>query len=70
MNDKVFSRICECYICEKEELTNQTILPAGWISFWEFPYDMCDECLAKWVAKWGSEPGYLYKGGEKELTLV
>lgn len=55
---KPLSRVCECYICEDIEITNQDFLPEGWVILWDYPVTICQRCLAKWIVQWG-EPGIL-----------
>lgn len=65
------SRICECTVCGREELTNKTVLPAGWILAWKYPYTLCDTCVAAYEARWGEEMEYYLKGeDEDELCLI
>lgn len=66
----VFSRVCECGICGIGELTTHTLLPDGWIITWEYTTTICDNCLDKWVERWGESPAHWLKGGEKELILL
>lgn len=68
--NRTLSRIVECRICEREEVTRESLLPDGWMITWEHSITMCDNCLDKWVKRWGEEPGYWLKGGEKELVLL
>lgn len=70
MSDRIFSRVCTCGICGDATLTNESYLPDGWMITWEYSTTLCDNCVARWVAKWGKEPNYYMKGGEKELKLI
>lgn len=68
--DRIFSRWCTCDICEMEDYAYKAYLPVGWLMTWEESATICDECLVSWVERWGEEPVYYMKGGEKELTLL
>lgn len=63
------SRLCQCFICDKEEVTNKTVLPDGWAVLWEYPRVICDTCLAEYERRYEQKPILWIQGGEKELTL-
>lgn len=62
------SRICKCYICEKEEITNQAVLPDNWAVLWYQPILICDGCLEKWIDRFGERPA-VWLEGKEEITL-
>ena len=63
------SRVQQCDICLEEKLTNRAVLPDGWIITWGYSCILCDKCMSRWYARWGEEPEYFMKGGEKNLEL-
>lgn len=64
------SRVVTCEVCEVQELTTMTELPAGWVKLWEPVVDLCPSCLSTWSSKFGEEPVYYMTGGEEELRLI
>ena len=67
---RIFSRICECEICGREEVAVRAVLPDEWIITWDTSTTICDKCLARWIERWGKEPIVYLRGGEKELILL
>lgn len=65
----IVSRICQCGICGKEDITNKDLLPDGWAVLWDIPYTICDDCLSNWKERFGEEPMLWVNGKEKELTI-
>jgi hypothetical protein len=65
----ILSRICECYVCGKLEITDKALLPDGWAVLWEVPKTVCNECLDKWQTRFGERPGFWLEGGTIEPTL-
>ena len=59
---RTVSRLCECQICGAEEITNRTVLPAGWAITWEHEYTLCKNCIRRWRERFGSEPAYVEEG--------
>lgn len=58
------SRICKCYICDKEELTIMAILPDNWIQEWVTSKIICNLCVENWKSKFKETPYHYIKGGE------
>lgn len=66
---KPLSRVCECDVCEELALTNQTVLPDGWVTLWETSAMLCDKCLQRYIDRWGEEPAIWLRAQDKELDL-
>lgn len=62
--DPPLSRIAECDICGKEELTDRGYLPPGWITEWNYDWTLCKKCKDKVESQLGYELEYYLKGGE------
>lgn len=65
----ILSRICTCYICGTEEITEQALLPNGWAVLWDIPITICEKDLKKWATRFGEEPIAWLEGGVAEPTL-
>lgn len=65
----ILSRICTCYICGDEEITDKAVLPTGWAVLWDVPVTICEKCLVKWGQQYGEKPMFWLEGGVKEVSL-
>jgi len=61
----IFSRIVQCSICDREEVTCKAYLPDGWVTLWDYPATLCDNCLAKWEKRYDERPTIWLEGGVK-----
>ena len=65
----MLSRIVTCTVCLSEALTNRSELPDGWLETWYTLDVLCDSCLGRYIDRFGEEPVYLARGGDKDPEL-
>lgn len=64
------SRIVACSVCDKDEITRQTILPVGWGIPWDAHYTLCDTCIEKYETRFNEKLHFWEKGEVKEMRLL